>query len=123
MYIDLLIKIKNAQRAGKKSLKSRSSRRDKDIADMLSRHGFVGAVEVKGRPGKRFLIVGLQGKRAIEGAKFLSKPSVREYAGYRELGRVKGGRGLLVLSTPKGIIDGVTAKREKVGGELLFEVW
>ena len=123
MYIDLLIKIKNAQVAGKKTLKSRFSRTDKAIADILGKEGFVGDSETKGRPSKRYIFVELRAKRKIEGVKFLSKPSVHTYAGYKELKKVKGGHGTLVVSTAKGIMTGERAKREKVGGELLFKVW
>ena len=123
MYIDLLTKIKNAKRVGKKIIKTRFSRQDKAIADILARYEFVGAVEVKGRLSKRFLFINLQSKRPIEGYRFLSKPSVRRYAGYKDTYYVKGGHGLLVLSTSKGLLEGREAKREKAGGELLFEVW
>ena len=123
MYYDLLIKIKNAQRVGKKNLKTRFSKQDRAIADILGRNGYVEGIEVKGRPSKRCIILGLKSKRQIEGCKFLSKPSIRQYTGYNNLHRVKGGRGLLVVSTSKGIMEGRNARKEKVGGELLFEVW
>ena len=123
MYTDLLIKIKNAQQVGKKTLKTRFSKMDNAVLEILSKYGFVDSVEVKGRPAKRFIHVGLRGKRSMEGCRFLSKPSVKRYLGYREIRRVKGGHGILVLSTPKGIMTGGLAKKEKAGGELLFEVW
>lgn len=123
MYTDLLIKIKNAQCVGKKTLKTRFSKQDKTIAEILERYGYVGEVEVKGRPSKRCIIIGLKSKRLMEGCKFLSKPSLRRYAGYKDIYRVKGGRGLLVVSTPKGVMEGGEAKKQKAGGEFLFEVW
>ncbi len=123
MYTDLLIKIKNAQKVGKKTLKARFSKMDKAVLEILGRYGFVGQVEVKGRPSKRFIFVDLRGKRQIEGCAFLSKPSLKQYIGYKEIRRVKGGHGLLVLSTPKGVLEGGAARKEKIGGQLLFEVW
>src|SRR3989344_3254782 len=117
MYTDLLIKIKNAQQVGRKSLKTRFSKIDKTILEILSRHGFVGSVEVKGRPSKRFIFVELRAKRSIEGCKFLSKPSIKTFSGYREIRKVKGGYGCLVLSTSKGVMDGSVARKEKVGGQ------
>lgn len=123
MYINLLIKIKNAQAAGKKTLKARYSRIDKAIIDILEREGFVGDSETKGRPSKRYIFVELRAKRKVEGVKFLSKPSAHAYAGYKELKRVKGGHGALVVSTAKGIMTGENARKEKTGGELLFEIW
>ena len=62
-------------------------------------------------------------ERPIGGVKFVSKPSVRRYGGYRTVKSVKGGPGLLVMTTPKGIKAGHEAKKEKVGGQMLFEVW
>ena len=59
----------------------------------------------------------------IQGLKRFSKPGLRRYVGYREIPNVLGGLGISVLSTPEGVIDGETAKRKKVGGELLCYVW
>lgn len=123
MYIDLLIKIKNAQAAGKPVLKSPATKLDKEIAEVLAARGFVKKVELKGKSYKKYLEIELEGTRSIEGLKFLSKPSIQKYSGYRELKKVKGGYGTVVLTTPKGIMTNEKAKREKVGGQLLFEIW
>jgi len=123
MYIDLLIKIKNAQGAGKTVLKTPATKMDKAVADVLAARGFVKKVELKGKSYKKYLEIELDGERKIGGLKLLSKPSVRKYSGYRELKKVKGGFGTMVLTTPKGIMTIDGAKREKVGGQLLFEIW
>ncbi|MEK7626624.1 MAG: 30S ribosomal protein S8 [Patescibacteria group bacterium] len=123
MYIDLLIKIKNAQAAGKPILKVTATKADKAVADVLSERGFVKSVELKGKSYKKYLEIELDGAKKISGLKFRSKPSLRNYAGYRELKKVKGGYGMLVLTTPKGILTDERARREKVGGQLLFEIW
>jgi len=123
MYIDLLIKIKNAHAVDKRTLKTRFTQADKAVADILLRRGYVSSVEVKGRPSKRFIFIGLRAERQVEGIRFLSKPSVHVYKGYKEFRLVKGGYGTLVVSTPKGIMTGQGARREQVGGELLFEMW
>ena len=67
MYTDFLIKIKNAQMTGKKMMKTRSTRMDKVIAEILQRNGFIESVEVKGRPSKRFMFLDVRAKRKIEG--------------------------------------------------------
>ncbi len=123
MYIDLLIKIKNAQKAGRETLKTRSTRMDKAVADILAKRGFVKGAEVKGKAYKKYLEIDLKSDRNVVGVKFLSKPSLHKYSGYAAMRKVKGGYGLLVVSTPKGVISGDEAKKNKVGGELLFEVW
>jgi small subunit ribosomal protein S8 len=127
MYTDLLVKIKNAQAVKKENVKLSYSIMDNAILDILSKKNFVGEVSVKGRAPKKVLDANLKydkdGSGAIHGVKILSKPSRHLYAGYTELYPVKQGFGLLVVSTPKGIMDGQSAKKSKLGGELLFEIW
>ncbi|MDO8557380.1 MAG: 30S ribosomal protein S8 [Candidatus Jorgensenbacteria bacterium] len=123
MFIDLLIKIKNAQAAGKKPLKVRYSKMNLAIAELLCAHGFLKKAEVKGKSFKKIIEVDCDVKSPIRGIKFLSKPSVRRYGGYRAMKPVKHGHGIIILSTPKGIMTGEMARRGKVGGELLCEIW
>jgi len=123
MYIDLLIKIKNAKAARKKSLKTIFTKMDFAIGEILKKHDFIKNIEIKGRAPKRFIQIEVDSKRKINGLKLLNRPSVRIYSGYDDLRKVKSGYGLLVLSTSKGVLSGEEAKKEKVGGQLLFEIW
>ncbi|PIP29978.1 30S ribosomal protein S8 [Candidatus Jorgensenbacteria bacterium CG10_big_fil_rev_8_21_14_0_10_54_38] len=123
MYIDLLIQLKNAARAGKHSAKLRFTKMDHQVAEVLQKYGFVKNVEVKGRLPRRVMEIDLNPERPIEGVNFLSRPSLKRYAGYRGFRRHRKGRGILVLTTPKGILAAREAQKEKVGGQLLFEVW
>lgn len=127
MYIDLLTKIKNAQAAKLSNVKVPFSKTDLVIAELLQKHNFVDSVEKKGRMPKRILDIKLryspEGSGAITGIEFLSKPSRRLYGGYRDLAPVLSGYGLLIVSTPKGIMTGSEAKKEKLGGALLFKIW
>lgn len=123
MYIDLLIRIKNAQAARRETLKVRYSKMDAAVAEILKARGFLKTVEVKGRAPKKIIEIIPNPERPIQGVKLMSKPSRRLYGGYRELRKVKGGYGLMILSTPKGIMPADAAKKEKVGGQLLFEIW
>ena len=122
-YTDFVIKVKNARGAGKTIVKVNFTRMNKAIADLLASRGFVKNVEVKGKGVKKYLEIDLEGKKQIHGVKFLSTPSLHRYAGYKDIRKVRNGFGMLVVSTPKGIVAGETARREKVGGELLFEIW
>ena len=79
MYIDLLIKIKNAQAAGKKSLKSRHVKMDYAVAEILRNSGFLKKVEIKGRSFKKVIEIYLNPEKPIQGLKFLSRPSLRRY--------------------------------------------
>ncbi|PIR89345.1 MAG: 30S ribosomal protein S8 [Candidatus Harrisonbacteria bacterium CG10_big_fil_rev_8_21_14_0_10_40_38] len=127
MYTDLLTKIKNAQGARKETMKVPYSNMDLKIAELLQKYGYIESVAKKGRLPKRVLEIKLkyEGKKGvITGIKFLSKPSRRIYSGYEDLRPTKlGGHSTSVISTPKGIMSFRQARREKVGGELLFEIW
>ena len=97
------------------------------IAELLERHGYVDAAAKKGRSPKRVIEIKLKydtsGKGALHGVKFVSKPSLRRYVGYRDVKSVRQGYGTAVLSTPQGILVSKEARGRKLGGELLFEVW
>ena len=126
MYYDLLTKLKNAQAVKRDSVKVPYTNMDFAVAEILAKHKFVEAVSKKGRMPKRILDIKLRysnGSGAIQEFRFLSKPSRILYSSYKDLKPVRQGYGLLVLSTPKGILDGKSAKKEKVGGQLLFEIW
>jgi len=123
MYIDLMVQIKNAQAVGKDGLKTRYTKMDYAVAEVLRRYGFLNKVEIKGRNPKRSMEVSFNEERPIRGVKFISRPSLRKYAKAEDLRSVKGGHGILVLSTSQGIKSGVEAKKENIGGNLLFEIW
>jgi small subunit ribosomal protein S8 len=119
---DLLVRLQNASRVGHESVALPYSQMKHAVAKILSKEGYVGAVDKKGYQ----LVVNLKyaaGKPAIAGAKRISKPSRRMYLGVRDVRPVKRGHGLLVLSTPAGVITGAEAKQKRVGGEALFEIW
>ena len=60
---------------------------------------------------------------AISGLKRVSRPGLRRYVGADEIPRVRGGQGIAILSTPRGVLSGREAKRQNVGGELLAYVY
>lgn len=126
MYIDLLTKIKNAQQAKKESVKTHFSAMDENVAELLLRAGYVAGVQKKGRNPKRVLEIALKyenGAGVIRGIKFVSTPSRSIYIGYRALRPVKQGYGSLVLSTSDGILLDREARKKKIGGVALFEIW
>ena len=107
-------------------MKAQFSNMDMAVAEILVARGFVSSASKKGRSPKRIIEVDMKytdGIGAITGIKFLSVPSRRLYAGYKDLRRVKQGYGTAVISTPKGIMTADAARKQKLGGELLFEIW
>ena len=119
---DLLVRLQNASRVGKASVSVPFSKMKLAIADVLSKEGYVGLPDKKNYA----LLIPLSykdGRPTITGVKRISKLSRRTYMGVRDVRPVRHGHGLLVLSTPKGVMTGAQARAQRVGGEALFEIW
>ncbi len=119
---DLIVRLKNASAIGKEDIVLPYSVMKHSIATVLQKEGYVAEVSKKNNS----LVIGLvykAGRPAIGGAKRISKPSRRMYMSVRDIHPVKRGYGLLVLSTPAGILSGKEAKEKRAGGEALFEIW
>jgi small subunit ribosomal protein S8 len=119
---DFLVRLQNASMVGHASVALPYSSIKNAIAKVLEREGYLTSVSKKNNA----LVVGLSytGERpTINGVKRISKPSRRLYMGVRDVQPVKRGHGLLVLSTPLGVVTGKEARDKRVGGEVLFEIW
>lgn len=126
MFIEMLTKIKNAQAVKKENVKVNYSKINESILKILSSGGYIDGFEKKGQGIKRILDIKLKYENnagAINEIKLISKPSRHIYMGYKEIKLVKHGYGLMVISTPSGIMNGKDARKMKVGGEALFEIW
>ncbi len=123
---DMLIAIKNAGNAGKETILLPYSQYRANIARALFQAGYIKSYsQKKMKKGDRLEIDLLYTKDAspkITYVKRVSKPSRRLYAGVKDIYPVKQGFGKLFLSTPKGILTGEEARKEMVGGEILFEI-
>ena len=94
------------------------------LADLLEREGYVKEIAKQKKDNSLTIELAYKsGRPAISGSKRISKPSRRMYMGVREVKPVKRGHGLLVLSTPAGVMTGKEAREKRVGGEVLFEIW
>lgn len=123
---DLIIQIKNASSANKPAISLPYSELKFTISELLAKEGFVKSVSKKGKKVKKFLDIDLLYKEntpRVKGVKRISKPGKRVYKKVGEIKPVKQGYGILVLSTPKGILTDKQARQEKVGGEAMFEIW
>ncbi len=123
---DMLISIKNAGNAGKSTAIVPFSKMKETIAVVLFQNGFIASYAKKGKKVVKTLELGIafDGKtpRVVNVAR-VSKPSKRVYIKADEIKLVKNGYGLLVLSTPKGVMTGSEARKAQVGGEALFKIW
>lgn len=123
---DFLIRLKNASMSGRLSVSVPFSNMKFAIANLLSKKGFVGPVARKGRKNAKFLEVVLlyeNGKSRIANVTIISKPSRRLYGKAKEIRPYRQGFGMSVFSTPMGILSDMDAKKENVGGEILFKIW
>jgi len=122
----MLIMIKNASLAGKESVAFPYSKMKNSIALCLEKEGYVNKISKKIKKNHPVLEVGLvyvDKKPKIKDVERVSKQSRRVYFGVKDIHTVRNGSGLLVLSTPKGILSGKDARKEQVGGEVLFKIF
>jgi small subunit ribosomal protein S8 len=126
MYYDLLSKIKNASMAKKDNITVPYSKMDEAVLNVLSENGYIKGIAVDVSDKKKNIIVrcAYKGKKsAVNDFKIVSKPSRKSYIDYRSLRPIRQGYGISVLSTPNGIMSGKDARKNKIGGEYLFEIW
>lgn len=124
---DMLNRIKNAGVVRHETVTVPHSKFVLAIADTLKRHGYVVSITKKNKKSAKVLEIGLaydeRKNPKVKGVERLSKPSCRLYSNAKSLKPVRNGYGMLVLSTPKGVLSGDEARKESVGGEMLFKIW
>ncbi len=124
---DMLTRIRNAVAVGHERVSMPSSKMKEALARILVSEGFVDRYEVVAAdPGAELMLVLRYGDRrapAIQGLRRVSKPGHRVYRGSSEIPRVQGGLGVSVVSTSQGLLPDREARRRKLGGEILCEVW
>ena len=124
---DMLTRIRNAVRAGHKSVSMPSSGIKAAIAETLKREGFIKDFSVLEDNKQGVLTVllkrGPEGEPVINRIDRVSKPGRRVYAGVADIPEVLNGLGVAVLSTNKGVLIDRQARQARVGGEVLFTVW
>jgi small subunit ribosomal protein S8 len=124
---DLLARIRNAGQARHAELACPSSKLKLAVAKVLVDNGFLDSVSVEAEDGKPVLRIRLRygpdGRSLIDGMRRVSKPSRRSYVGVKHIPRVRRGLGIAVLSTPRGVLSDREAHEQKVGGEVVCEVW
>lgn len=124
---DMLARIRNAGGARHKRTSCPASKLKLAVAQVLSKEGFVGEVSTDEDEKKPTLTIDLRyqddGRMMIEGMRRVSRPGRRVYVGADEVRQVRAGLGMAVLSTSKGVLCDRDARAEKVGGEVICEVW
>jgi len=124
---DFIIRLQNAAAIGKQKVAVSYSSHIFAIAKKLKELGFIDAVETKKEGVKKNFVATLacddSGQTKLHGVNRISKPGRRLYAPHTAIHRVKGGTGAKIISSSSGIISDAEARKRKVGGEELFEIW
>ncbi|MBI4956885.1 MAG: 30S ribosomal protein S8 [Myxococcales bacterium] len=124
---DMLARLRNAIRARHDRLELPSSKLKKGVAEILKQTGYIADVRENEQQGRKSLLLVLKYGRnreaAIDGVRRISRPGRRVYVGHDKIPPVFFGLGMSILSTSQGLMSDGEARRRKVGGELLCEVW
>lgn len=123
---DLLTRIRNAVAAGHPNLKLPASKTKRRIAEILKQEGYISECEFDAQGPQGVLAIELKwasGTAAIEGIKRVSRPGQRCYAKSGDIPKVRNGLGIMIVSTPKGMMTDRAARKAGVGGELICSVW
>jgi small subunit ribosomal protein S8 len=124
---DFLTRIRNANSAHHQTVDIPASKMKRAVAEILREEGFIRSYELVSEGPQGTLRVtlkyGPEKEKVITGLRRISRPGLRVYTSRTEIPRVLGGLGLVIMSTPKGIMSGKRAKREGYGGEVLAYVW
>ncbi len=124
---DMFTKIRNSQAVKKETVVIPHSKLKAEIAKVLLRSNYIKEINKRGKKNKKNLELALvydeTGKGAISHIGRVSKPSRRVYLALKEIKSVRGGYGIMILSTAKGLLTDKEAVKEKVGGEAIGEIW
>jgi len=123
---DILNRIRNAQAVLQPTVDVPFSQIKFEICQILAKEGLVESFEKKGRKNKKFIRITSKynGKiPAISGLKRISKPGQRIYLPYKKIKKVKSGYGISIISTSQGLMTDKEARKQKLGGEVICEIW
>lgn len=123
---DMLLRIRNAIKAGHPTVEMPGSRIKGEIARVMKAEGYIMAFTLTGSV-PRVLSIDLKynddAEPAIRGLRRESKPGLRKFCGVQDIPVVLGGMGTAILSTSGGVVSGKEARKRKLGGELICTIW
>ncbi len=123
---DMCTRIRNAARSEKEEVDVPFSRLKANIAKILKKEGYIHDYKVETVASMNVIRIKLKYSRkkpAIVGIQRVSKPGKRVYAAAKNMPRVLGGMGIAIITTSRGLMAGHEARKAKIGGEILCEVW
>ena len=123
---DMLARIKNSQLRNHKKVEMPSSNFKMKIADVLKNEGYINGCSVDKNENKQVLIIDLKynsGSPVISVIERVSKPGRRVFSSAQSLPKINNGLGIAIISTPKGVMTDIDARKQKVGGEIICKVF
>jgi small subunit ribosomal protein S8 len=124
---DMLTRIRNALIARHPKVDVPASKLKSDIARILKEEGYITNYKIAEEGSRKVIKIYLKYTPAnlpvISRIERVSRPGCRVYIGSREIPRVLGGMGINIVTTPRGVMTGSTARKENVGGEILCQIW
>ena len=123
---DMLTRIKNSQMRNHKKVEMPSSSFKTKIADVLKNEGYINGFNVDKNDNKQILIIELKynsGSPVISVIERISKPGRRVFSSAHSLPKINNGLGIAIISTPKGVMTDIDARKQKVGGEIICKVF
>ncbi len=123
---DMIARIKNAQRRSQKKVELPSSKFKIKIADVLKGEGFIIDYKVTEEEKKSILLINLKynsGSPVISTIERVSKPGRRIFSRAESLPKINNGLGIAIISTPKGVMTDIDARKQKIGGEIICKVF
>ena len=123
---DMLARIKNSQLRNHKKVEMPSSNFKMKIADVLKNEGYINGFNVDKNDNKQVLIIDLKynsGSPVISVIERVSKPGRRVFSSAQSLPKINNGLGIAIISTPKGVMSDIDARKQKVGGEIICKVF
>ena len=123
---DMIARVKNAQARNHKKVELPSSKFKSKIADILKNEGFIKDFKVSTEEKKNILSLELKyhsGNPVISNFERVSKPGRRIFSSADSLPKINNGLGIAILSTPKGVMTDIDARKQKVGGEIVCKVF
>ena len=119
---DMLTRIRNGQSAGKASVHMGASKQKRAVAQVLKDEGYItdfASAELNGKPAIEVTLKYFQGAPVIDFVKRVSRPGLRIYKNREDLSKVRGGLGIAIVSTSKGVMTDREARKQGHGGEVI----
>ena len=123
---DMLTRIRNATKIGKAEVILPYSKYKKQLGDLLLKQGWIEEIFDSSKGERKFLGIKLKysdGRPVISGLKRVSSPGQRIYSKFKDIPRTQNGYGITIISTSRGLLTDMQARKKRLGGEVVCQIW